>query len=943
MSLKQDERPTSAIDNAYTKGGGSYYSPGLSDAENSAFQNAVNDFYGTDINPKDTNELKDTEANPGNGWTTNLSNFSAKGVNNAPPKSTKLILKKFGPSGAVTGVVIGAAFSISSFMAPGSLLIHLKENFVNKFDTQNASFNVRSNKIINTRSQTTGVCTSFVTVACRYERPSNRFLNNLSKAGVDAVDKDGNIIKDSGLFPNKRPAKYVFNNHLGTDGKPISLDAPNLTKGLKDNPALYNEWNQGFNTRFVAFSDKVYKNIMLKFGFSKQDLTKDQTEEKARTTLNKESAGEDTGAKTAKESGDTSKMDALIEKLLGKEIAGALQKVARVGKAGSAVNAIAGGACTVMDVPGIVAKTVRGYQMIQLIKYASVILAAADSIKAGDATPAGIAAIGAILTYTYTSSDGSKIKAATDSFGIKYGLFGDTATSGYSSDFNKFSPGGGVLKKIGGLLSITDSSARKNICSKATNPITAAAVNVVLAANTADTFGASLAAAAVNLALGWAVGTAIDALAPTFVDFALTMIKSVIPLSSLIDFFMGDLTKDIVGEDVGNAFASGSAHLMGQTANAGANMPLSVSQAIAYDDLTKQTNLAYAEQDRVGRSPLDISSPNTVMGSIFTQAIPYLSSMSSLSGVFSSIGSISMGTFNTLKPAFAGAADGSEYKMCPDPTMRESDIAAGPFCNIIYGIPPADLEKDPVEVLNAVSGDIDPNTGEPKDGSDLKNWLDMCTDGSVDSARECKLDNDPQAVNYALYAMDQRVMHTMDDDLQAVTASTTSTSNGSSSSAATPDICKSVPATDSAQIACHSYQYSNNMYLWGGGHGGTAQQFVSDFKAGKYPSPTPILDCSGLVRMVIYETYGVDIGGVGSDSIADTGHFERVPTEQAKPGDLLIILGQHVEIVVENKTASRSFNSIGAHSSGLPLGQSIGPVSDWYNYDNISYVLRWKG
>lgn len=172
---------------------------------------------------------------------------------------------------------------------------------------------------------------------------------------------------------------------------------------------------------------------------------------------------------------------------------------------------------------------------------------------------------------------------------------------------------------------------------------------------------------------------------------------------------------------------------------------------------------------------------------------------------------------------------------------------------------------------------------------------------------------------------------------------TSGAGNGSTVAAATPEMCKSLPANDQAQIACHAYQFTNTRYKWGGGHSGTAAQFMADFKAGKYPPGSETVDCSGLVRMTIYETYGVDIGGIGSDDYFGTGHFEKVPVEDAKPGDLIIILGKHVEIVVKNKPETKTFDTIGAHSARLPIGQSIGPTTSGYSYGSASYILRWKG
>jgi hypothetical protein len=150
-----------------------------------------------------------------------------------------------------------------------------------------------------------------------------------------------------------------------------------------------------------------------------------------------------------------------------------------------------------------------------------------------------------------------------------------------------------------------------------------------------------------------------------------------------------------------------------------------------------------------------------------------------------------------LQPIGASAASnpGDEYKQCQDPEIMAGNIAAGPFCNIIYGIPPEYLDKDPVAIVNNLvdknedgsdntgpyAGNVDSETGDPIPNSDLAKWIDLCTDGTTDEAANCMLSaknvhDKPEIVDFALYTIDHRIQKSMDEDETTTTASSTPTS-----------------------------------------------------------------------------------------------------------------------------------------------------------------------
>lgn len=694
--------------------------------------------------------------------------------------------KSKSPMVAILIILFGGGLTFGGLFGALSLLpINVVSRFFEVGDTQNTSFTIRTERLINAKvsKDITTSCTNISLLKCRYTRPSNKLLKAMEREGITALNSKGEPIQRKTAWPNERPAKYQIKNPDG--GKPIIIDAKDFSGALKKNPVMRAAFHRAYTPRFIGYADKIFQSIKTRFGFNSSDKFKDsRNSTDVGEKLNETSGGSDTGARAAA-SGTADEADNVAKKLITETVTAESNKVAKAGR-GNAVGIVSGVACVLGDIPGIVIKTVRVYQLAQLIKYGSAILSAVGAMKAGDATPEAVTAIGDLFTQTV---DG---KSAMDSFGIKSVLYGDI-TPGDSS-YKKFIPGASVIGTLGDIARITDSAAKKEVCRYATNPVTGAAIDAV----TSWTLVGPL----INIGVGVAISVAMEQLLPTVIKAAAEWLSDSGILKSLLSYFLGDLTKDLVPNDRGNAFASSALNLMGQTANAGANMPLSVADAIAYEDKTKEVQLAYAEEDRATLSPLDATNSNTLLGSFVSQLLPYYSKLSSVSGVFSTIGSIVGGSLSRVTNTYADTANPEKYTMCTDPAL--SNVAAGPFCNIIYGIPPKYLDKDPEAVLDRLiaDGDIDADTGEPIDKNNaltdlnpehsatgnLKGWIDLCTDGTTSQAENCKLTD--ATADYALYVIDHRIQQTMDGedeilengtDRSATTSlSSSSTSNASS-------------------------------------------------------------------------------------------------------------------------------------------------------------------
>jgi hypothetical protein len=696
------------------------------------------------------------------------------------PESNSIMvsIKKQSPMLAIILTVVGLMGAVSIFSASSMLPISILANVVQKFNTQETSATIRTNKLLISKmvgNTTEGTCTSFINIACRFSRPSNRFLSQLEDQGITAMDSKGNIISEGGLFPNTRPKSYRYFN---SDGDSVVVEAKDLKSALTNDPDFAARFSNATKTRFMSLTDSVFDSIKARFGFNTDDELKTATDEKSVTSdADAISAADDNGVKAAASAGGDSADQAAVDIVKGEAKDEVEQLQDNGSSGGGLVGLVAGGICIGTDVPGLIIKADRAYQMAQLIRYSVVFLSAFGAIKAGDASPAEVGAIGASLTQIV------KGKSAMDSFGMRYVMDGDTKPQ--NNNYQRFSPGSSVIASLGGVNTITNSRAKTAACNVMTNPVTGEAIDTGLAANAGDTAGISAIAAALNVAGGYIFGYVIGTALPPIVDLAVKHL----PVESILKDFFGDLTKGLAGEDVGDALTSGAANVMGQTANAGGNMPLTPSQAVAYENTTDQVQVAYAKEDRATLSPLDASNPNTFLGSIVQRLIPFYigsdSSLGSASNTFGTIGKIIMGSFSlALQPLSVSAEsnDEAQYQLCNEPDIKNNNIAAGPFCNIIYGIPTQYLDKDPLDVVNDLvkggsgiyAGNIAADTGDPIPGSDLAKWLALCTDGTTDEAANCKITNEKTA-DFALYTVDHRIQESMDTDETPSSTDTTTT------------------------------------------------------------------------------------------------------------------------------------------------------------------------
>lgn len=758
-------------------------------------------------------------------------NSTWTGPNPKDPRNVVKILKKGGP-GIILGVLLGIAGVIGFFGGPSMLLINFAETLTDKLNFQMGFMDSRYAQIVKSKisNTTSGPCVGGASkVLCKYSTFSQKEIDNFKKAGLK-VNSSGETIA----------GRVKVDSFELSDGRTIT--ASNFDHSFKNVPEFRDSMIRSYSLKYSSMADDVFNRVANKFRTSKASRFKPGSTDDERLKVvqaeTKNGAGRMTqrppctGDSCSQEvrdsdaanqdgvskqndvnqgSADKSQADAVLDENRAKldnanpgeldpsriDIDG-VDSVARgaaddmIKTAGSIIK-ITGPIDNVCMVYGWV-KTISYVSKVgraaQMARYAMIFLTTASMIRAGDALPEDVEFLSNNLmkTVSYTDDEGNvrQTKTATESFGYRHVNYGDkgidetasTAVAGASF-------GGKIQSAVSTLLMMLGTKqAADQTCKILSNPF----VQV-----------GSLAAGIGGLFVG---GT----------QFKFTVQAAIAPLVALAGAFLpamigdissGNLVTDTTfGERSGNFITSGTSVMLGSVANFSGGSVLKRSQAVDYiERVQNETMLAYADYDRRNLSPFDVSSPNTMMGSIYTQLTPYLyGSASSPVGVLGKVGDIVLSSFSNLSTPTARAVDAEAFSECKDIELVSLDIATDPFCNPIIGIPPEFLNISPIEVLrNLLSRNMINEDGgftdvvDPEIGMSYRKYVERCIERSdpygatpdeqtVDDTDKCFIKSQSQA-NLHLFKIDSRTIKLAEEELpKSANSSAGSDSSGDSSS-----------------------------------------------------------------------------------------------------------------------------------------------------------------
>ncbi len=746
--------------------------------------------------------VRDRESSPGDApWLNNTTSSGGDAKGKALDTLKKVALNRGGPTAIISTILVTAGISLSMLFSPTMLLVHIKEAILDRFNIQNTALDKRADKMLAKKLASTATknCSGAVKIGCKFNKMSNSMLQRMADSGMVPY-KDGKPmdLKD-GKWGTQRPDDFRPSEKARADlnlGKDEKILAKDFAKYLKANPSAAGVFRQAFNPRWTSFWDSTYKSFLTKVGFgAKNSKIKSGDNETVDKSISEQidAPVKETPVHAAQQDTQVDENATEAEKKAAQEanskaapvageaddILGDAGKSASKDLVGKIKGKIGGGAMMVVNLYCIatvegpkIAKALRAIQLAQLVAFGLLFLQAADEIIAGHGDATKISRIASKFSDESVDAVSGKVlkKSAMESDGLLYALAGNTAFKSQTSQVSRWVPGGGLIQMI----------------YKLSNMLTGGSAGIkefiTPVCNTLNSWLGDLAGLALNFTPVGAIITAATYLITNSPPFQEMM-------AGLFENLAGKIVNGaIANEDFGNAFGVSAVLGIGEGGNAGAMMPMTVDQAVAYSRATQENRIANAKIDQATHSPFDATNPNTFLGSITSQLLPYYGSITS--GPVGTLGALSKvvgSTFGSLLTphAFADAnLTADDLKSCPDVGITQDGIAAGPICDIQYGIPVNYLDNiDPSDNVDWLigKGDVkDDEDGTIVPGSDLESYLKTCQQGEETTTKACIIDNEEKA-RYALYFVDHRIQKNMDGE-----ESYGGSGQGNTSTAATP-------------------------------------------------------------------------------------------------------------------------------------------------------------
>ena len=457
------------------------------------------------------------------------------------------------------------------------------------------------------------------------------------------------------------------------------------------------------------------------------------------------------------------------------------------GKISKMASKVAQGACTVSEIIGAINMLVIANEATQILQVASTVFEGIQKAQVEDSKETPINEINNSLTKkkkaTYQTANGETIEKSGSAMSAASitALFGNTATNINDPSINSFN----LTDSISNIMDALGSNMEAfKTCTFA--KLGAGMVETVLdiadfAKSGAEwaacimggwaTFGAScgplIADCVVKVGASWAISELIGRIVSSIVEFM---------VPKIVTMLARDLATDIGGEDFGNAIASGANMYMGQNHQYGGGSLTSKENFTAYLQERDKYIANEAKYERLTRSPFDVTSPYTFLGSLVTKMVPFFaSSTSSITGSITNFSNITMNSIASITPnasAMTSAITAQEAanataEHCPE--LDSIGAVGDAFCNPYFVTDYSTMDEDPAEIANKVNNlssgqnfdnsktDTDvPVINENPDTSNLYRYIIFCgqrsgsTFGMADQNIANAIDSGPSALESSI-------------------------------------------------------------------------------------------------------------------------------------------------------------------------------------------------
>ena len=582
---------------------------------------------GADDPGKNINEAKDQEE-AGGGWTNKWS-----GATNAKGKfDLKATFKKNGPIGAIILLLGGGGIAITGLLSPSLLIVQLTDVLTNNFNDAHTAVSIRTNAVYaekigkakNAFAETSdGKCG----IRCKTTTMSDTMVRNLEARGF-TVEKDTKSILGV--------QRHTIQSITFPDGKVVN-NGKAFKAALKD-PTRAASFAKVFNSRTAYFLNSKFGTIIKhKLGINKAYKLAGDSKEKFNESFRRAIG------LPPKVAIDPNKPPASDEEKLNADPRNAnVVKSAAIFAAGKGLGVI-GGACTAYDGARAISASVKLAKMMRFASFAMVFMNAAHKLKAGDG--GGIdhrvmTGLGDTLTYTdpnKTKPDGSPNElyglSATDSYGVKAAMYGDTGTPPAYAKANSLESSGvlGVLATLAFFASGSPEvrATAHTMCKTTENPLALVAQCAAPAFATGPFAPLSgLICLVANVAIGVVITETLKVIGP-------------IVLAEIIKANVNPLDENTKGVLAGDALYPGAAVTLGGHAASYGLTPGSkdeISSYVAMGEEIRKQDEAIARIE-AKETPFDVYNKYSFLGSLAASLNLSAYANSSLTGTASTLAS----------------------------------------------------------------------------------------------------------------------------------------------------------------------------------------------------------------------------------------------------------------------------------------------------------------
>lgn len=736
------------------------------------------------------------------------------------PFTLRGVFKKKGPMALIATLLFGGGGILSFMFTPALGLVNFKEVLMGDLNDQLSAYSLRSDAVLRTKidQRSSGICKGVVKIRCQFTTMNAKQIDRFKKAGFIIEDGDTRTAAfgRERILRMKAPDGTVINN-------------PQDLKNLARTPAGRNLMLRAFNPVYMGFSDAVANKTFNRLGLSKAswfDPKKGATDS-ARAVIGSDEARSrpgpiadgdrqymidpESGERVYADGDNADKFNALRDEasrvnteldnkanaVPGKALSGVLTG----GLKGASIVGVVDSGCTVYNLARSVAAAAKAARALQLAQFSMVYLNTADAIKAGTATPEEVAYLGEKLAevdttqfiidetqqYTGTETSPSAVfasleetpnpnygKSAYDSPGFKVAAYNEAPQ--LTAQSLQYTIGGGLTGSFSG---VTDDIVA---AIPATSPADIRATCSVVQSWWVRIGGLAIGALAaigtggISLAVSVGGSIALAAAAPFLEAYLIDIIKGQV---------VGPDTDSV---DAGDALFAGTAHINGQMAQARGMKPLTdegLQEYLAINEEVQNEYIAAARYEAKD-TPFDIMNQYSFLGSFGRTLYPSVTKVGS--SVTHSVSAIPEILSTSLASILPNASANSPYNadrfnQCVDPGYEELGISADVFCNVRYGLSQAELNLDPVAVMERMydAGHIT-NSGLPKSDS-YKDFIEYCVEredgwgeNGVEGSTEDQdkfigkicMEENAQISDFRVFTMDSSIVQAMDEEEQSV-------------------------------------------------------------------------------------------------------------------------------------------------------------------------------